>query len=120
LIVGNIHEKALAGGLSIVDQEDAYQLALSISDAADLTGEKYFTDPATVPPQPPPPDYTAMALEIEKLKADNEALDEVRKAELEKYKVDLNARVQIALKELEVNGKFDVERLKGALTRDAA
>jgi len=129
MIIAGFHEKALAGGLPIVDATDAYELALEISSAADLNGQKFFTDPTTIPPKEPPPDHTMIALEIENKKADNEAADEAREAELEqlkistqaeldKYKADLNAELQIALAQLKAGQQVDVERVKATL-RDA-
>jgi hypothetical protein len=129
MIVASIHEKALAAGLPIVDTEDAYNLALEIGKAADLPATKFFTDPTTVPPPEPAPDYTAVALQIEDKKAENEAIDEERKAEIEvgkiksnedveKYKADLNAELQITLAKLNAGKSIDLEtvraRLKGS------
>ena len=94
MMISTIHEKALAGGLPIVDQKNAYNLAVEIANAADVPGYKFFTDPATVEPPPPGPDYTLEALKIEDKKADDEAADEARKAELEKYKTDKDVEVK--------------------------
>lgn len=88
-----VHEKALAGGLPIVDVQDAYNLALELAKATDLPGTKIYTDPSTVEPKQPGPDHTMLALQIEDKKAENEATDEARKAELEKYKAELQAEV---------------------------
>lgn len=118
LVVANIHEKALAGGLPIVDANDSYELGLAIADAADLPGEKFFTDPATIAPKPPPPDYNGMLVEIENKKADNEALDEQRKAELDKYKTDIQAEVDIAVAQIRAGQAIDVEQLKAAQKAD--
>ena len=126
MIVASIHEKALAAGLPIVDTEDAYNLALEIGKAADLPATKFFTDPSTIPPPEPAPDYTADALMIENKKADNEAIDEERKAEIEvgkiksnedveKYKADLNAELQITLAKLNAGKSIDLETVKARL-----
>jgi hypothetical protein len=98
MIIAGFHEKALAGGLPIVDPSDAYELALELSAAADLPGHKFFTDPATIPPPEPQPDPTMIALEIENKKADNEATDEQRKDETERLKVaaDIELKERLA------------------------
>jgi hypothetical protein len=133
LLIANIHEKALAGGLPIVDVKDTYELSLAIADAADVNGVKFFTDPATVQPKPPPPDYTAMAIEVENKKVDAEMLDEERKTAIEQekialdryraeldarvkeYQVQANAELQLALKQLEQSGKIDLEAVRAEL-----
>lgn len=111
LLVANIHEKALASGLSIVQVDDSYELAKDLAQAADLSGDRYFTDPRTVPPPEPPPDHTMIALEIEKQKADDEAEDEARKAELESFKVTANHELERFKAELAA----DVDRFRAEL-----
>ena len=129
MMVAGIQEKALAGGLPIVDADDAYNLALEIASAADVSGTKFFTDPATFPPPEPQPDYTGIALEIENKKADNQAADSQLDAEiknkeidtdaaLKQYQIDKNAEVQIALKQMDLGGKAEIEVVKADL-RDA-
>ncbi len=129
MIVANIHEKALAAGLPIVDVEDAYNLALEIGKAADLPASKFFTDPATVPPPEPAPDYTMMALEIENKKVEHQAADsqvdaEINKyktdisAEIDKYRADIQAQTQLALAQIKAGTSVDLEQVKANL-RDA-
>ena len=129
MMLGQIQEKAAMGGSKTVDDDDIYHLELEIAAAMDVSGTKFFTDPSTVQPQPPPPDHTMIALEIEKQKVDNEAQDEARKAELEtfktstnaeldKYKAELNAQVQIVIAQLKGGQTVDIENLKAQL-RDA-
>lgn len=89
----NIHREALASGAPFVDANDTYNLLEMLSDATDVPGSKIYTDPATVEPPPPQPDPTMIALEIENKKADNEAADEARKSELDRYKADLDAQL---------------------------
>lgn len=126
MIVAGFHEKALAGGLPIVDAQDSYALALEMSKAADLNGEKFFTDPSTVPPKEPPPDYTMLALETENRKVeqsanesmqDNETKRQLAKldAELDKYKVDMNAELQLALAQIKAGESANLETLRANL-----
>jgi hypothetical protein len=126
MILKNIHSEAAAAGHPMVQLDDSYNLALEIASAADLMGVKYFTDPATIPPPEPGPDYTAAALQIEDKKVDNEAVDEERQAELDKYRADLDAQVkqyqvdvhaqtQLALADIKNGSQVDLERLKAGL-----
>ena len=129
LVIGNIHEKALAAGLPIVDAQDSYELAKMIAGAADIPATKVFTDPSTVEPPPPPPDHTATALQIENKKVEERAADSQLDAEVEKYKADLdsadkryqtdvNARVQLVLADKKGDGQLVLEQTKADI-RDA-
>jgi hypothetical protein len=130
MMIMQVQEKALMGGLPIVTPDDAYATAIEMVKASDFNApEKFFTDPQMIPPKEPPPDYTMMALEVERQKADNQANDtqvdaEVDKyktdvaAQVDKYKADLNAELQVLLAQLKTGGTVDTERVKAAL-RDA-
>lgn len=111
MMLGTVQEKMLAGGMPGVTPDNVYNLAQEIAKAADTPAHKFFTDPATLPPPEPPPDHTMIALEIEKQKVDGEMQDEARQAELEqikmaaqdeleRYKVDTNAALQIVLAQI--------------------
>ena len=127
LTIAQLQEKALAGGLPIVDAKDAYNTAIELTKASDFPApEKFWTDPATVPPPEPQPDYTLMALEIENKKADNAAQDstldaEVKsteiatRAEVEKYVADLRAQVDIALEQLKAGHAVDLKGVEYTL-----
>lgn len=123
MFVAQLHEKALAGGLPIVTAEDSYELALEIAAAADLSGTKLFTDPRTIPPKEPGPDYTAMALEVENKKVDQREIDSQRDAEIARYKADLDANIdeykaklasetQLAIAEMKEDKTTSRERMK--------
>lgn len=126
LIVANIHEKALAAGLPIVDVQDSYNLALEIGKAADLPATKFFTDPATIPPKEPEPNPTMIALEIENKKVEQQAEDSQTDAGVDKYKADLdaevkrfqteaNATLQITLAQIKAGQQVDLERVRAKL-----
>jgi hypothetical protein len=121
-----IHEKALAGGLPIVQQDDTYELAKMVAFFNDTATTEIYTDPRTIDPPPPQPDYTAMALEIENKKADNQATDTQVDAEIDKYKADLdaqvkqyqvdaNAQLQLALANLKAGNSVDLEKVRANL-----
>ncbi len=126
LVIANIHEKALAGGLPIVDAQDSYNLALEIGKAADLPATKFFTDPSTIPPPEPQPDYTAVALQIEDKKANTADKNVEVDAEIDRYKADLDAQVkqyqtdvnsqtQLALAQIKEGQQVNLEKLKAGL-----
>lgn len=133
MIIAAAQEKAFAAGLPIVDAQNAYNLATEIAKAADVAPDKMFTDPATVPPAPPPPDYTLMALQVEDKKAEtadkkveNEANESVVRAELEKfkidttaelerYKVDTNTALQVILAQMKEGGQVNLEEVRARL-----
>lgn len=126
MLVAQIQEKALAGGLPITDAANAYNLALEIASAADVQGSKFFTDPDTVPPKEPPPDYTMLALEVENKKADNQAQDsqvdaQVKikeidtEAEIKRFTAQLNSETQLALAQIKAGQVVDLERFKAQL-----
>jgi hypothetical protein len=126
MMISTIHEKALAGGLPIVDPKNAYNLALEIAAAADVAGNKFFTDPDTVQPPPPAPDYTAEALRIEDEKVQVQAANVQTDAEVDKYKADLDAQVkqyqveansqlQLALAQIKAGSSVDLEKVRANL-----
>lgn len=123
-------EKALAGGLPIVTPDDAYELQLEIARAADLNGEKFWTDPRTIPPKEPPPDYNMLALQIEDKKAENDGREIDVDAEVDKYKADLdaevkqfqarlNAEVQLALASVKGEQSVNLEAVRSRLKGEA-
>jgi len=133
MIVAGIQEKMLAGGLPTVDQQNVYNLALEISKAADLPGNKFFTDPSTKEPAPPKPDPVMMAVEIEgqkvqvdMQKVEQQAADSQLDAEVKKYQTDkdaytkeviarINSETQIALAQLKDGQAINLEQFKANL-----
>jgi len=127
MMVAQLQERAAAAGVPIVDADDAYNLALEISKAADIPGTKFFTDPATIPQEEPGPDPTMIALEIENKKADNAAekaqIDaEVDKyqadlsAEVDRYRADLNAELQVLLARIKAGEQVSAAEMKSKLS----
>jgi hypothetical protein len=87
MMIAQLQEKAMAGGVPIVNPQNLYQTALEVTKAADFSApQRFWTDPATVPPpQPPQPDPTVMA--AEQLRA---------QAILQKAQLDNQTKLQIA------------------------
>lgn len=125
-IIAGFQEKAFAGGVPIVDADDAYNMAREIAKAADVSPDKFFTDPSTIPPKEPPPDYTAMALQVEQSKVEQDQREAEIRAEMDKYKADLEAEVkrfqttanselQVALAQIKAGQTAELERLRAEL-----
>ena len=126
MLISTIHEKGLAGGLKIGDQEDAYNLALEIASAADVPGDRLFTDPATVEDEPEKPDPTMIALEIEGQKVENQATNDQLDAESSKYstvvhadvkrdQTEVQAQTAIALAQIKAGDQVNLETVKANL-----
>ena len=136
MIIASIHEKALSAGAPFVQIDDAYELAKELSKAADLPDYKFFTDPKTVEPAPPPPDYTMMAVEnerakiasdaeadqrkneTEQIKLEFEAQDKAQQRELDKYEVDLRAEVELIKAGAKEEGMQKLEALRASLKNE--
>lgn len=119
-----IMEKAAQMG--IVTPQNVYDYGLEISQAADVQGQKFFTDPAKIPQPEPEPDYTMLALEVEKQKADNSESDSQRDAAVKAAEIEsdertkefvarLNSETQIALAQIKAGQAVDLERFKADL-----
>lgn len=109
----SIHEKALAAGLPIVDQGDAYELAKMIASATDVPGDRIYTDPSTVEPPPPEPDPTMIALEIENKKVDQASEAKQLDAEVDKYQTDVQATVDKYKADKQSDTQIAIAALKG-------
>ncbi len=121
-----IHEKALASGAPFVQMDDTYELAKLLAEATDVPASKIYTDPKTVQPPKPGPDYTMMALEIENRKVESKDKDtqidaQVKAAEIESDErtKELIARIQsdtqIALAQINNGTKVDLENFKAQI-----
>lgn len=116
-------EKAMAGGLPIVRPENVYETAIEITKASDFSRpERFWTDPANVPPPPPPqPDVTVMAMEqikaqsaqvIKQAEIESAQIVNASKLEMDKYKADLDAQVKVALANAQAQNTREVEGIK--------
>jgi hypothetical protein len=105
-------EKAMAGGLPIVRPENVYETALEITKASDFSRpERFWTDPATVPPPPPPqPDVTVMAMEQIKSQTTLQVKDAELRTEKEVKAAELVSDRELA--ELEAQTRLTIEQMK--------
>jgi hypothetical protein len=116
--------QALQLGLPIVKPENIYATSLELTKASDMSSpERFWTDPANVPPPPPPqPDPTLVAIEqlkaqsAERIKAaDIQSQEKIKAAEIDmdKYKVDTDANVKLTLASHQAQHAERMETHKG-------
>jgi hypothetical protein len=112
--------QAMQLGLPIVQPRNVYETQIELAKAMDMsTPERFFTDPATVPPPgPPQPDPTIMA--VEQMKQQTEAAkiqsnEKIKGAELaqDKYKTDTDANVKLALANQQTQSAERLEGVRG-------
>lgn len=112
LMIGNLQEKALAGGLPVVTPENAYNTGIELAKAMDFpSGDKFFTDPKKIPPpKPPQPDPSVVAMEqikaqsAEKIKGAELSQKDRESAEdnaLEKYKTDQDNQTKLIIAQMQ-------------------
>jgi len=125
MLIAQLQEKAIAGGLPIVQPQNVYETAVELTKASDFsTPQRFWTDPANAPERPPPqPDVTVMAAEqlrsqtelqktdmqggVDKYESDN-------RAQVERYKTDLDAQVKVALANAQAANQRDMEQGKAS------
>jgi hypothetical protein len=112
MIIAQLQERVLASGLPIATADDAYELAKDISMAADVPGDRYWTDPRTIPPPQPQPDYTAAALEIDAQLKNKEIETDAAVKELT---ARIHSETQIALAQIKAGQAVDLEQVKANL-----
>ncbi len=123
-MIANFQKEAMMGGLRIVTPQNIYETAIELTKAADFSApSRFWTDPATVPPPPPTPSEAEIYAGVEHAKLQNEqqikaaelaqqSQESELKATLEKYKVDLNAELQLLLEQLKLGGSVDLEQMR--------
>jgi hypothetical protein len=116
--------QALQLGLPIVQPRNIYETNIELAKAADMsTPERFFTDPATVPPPgPPQPDPTVVAVEQMKSQttkevkaAEIQSAEKIKAAEIQqdKYKTDTEANVKLALAGQQAEQAKELEGIRG-------
>lgn len=124
-----IQKEALAGGLRIATEQNIYETAIEYTKASDFTApQRFFTDPASLPPPPPPgpsPDVQlASQVELQKTQsservkaAEIQSQERVKAAELAQKDrhAELQAELQVVLEQMKQGGSVDLERLRGAI-----
>lgn len=118
--------QALQLGLPIVQPRNLYETNIELAKAADMSSpQRFFTDPATVPPPgPPQPDPTIMAAEqiktrsAESIKAaeiqSNEKIKE-GELQLQKYQTDQDNDVKLRIAAHQAQHAKEMEGVKGGV-----
>jgi hypothetical protein len=116
--------EALQLGLPVVTPENYYNTLMELTKAIDfMSPERFWTDPIKMPPKPPPPPPDAVQTAIintqskekmlaaELIQRENESQ---RAAELEKYKIDSSAGLEIIHKQVDQGHTVAIEGLKAS------
>lgn len=124
MMIANMQEKALMGGLPIVTPKNVHETATEIVKASDFASpERFFTDPAKIPDKgPPQPDVTVVAMEqlkaqsaaqVKQMDIEQKERDSQRDFELGKYQTDVDAQTKIQLALHQTQHAKEVEHYKG-------
>lgn len=116
--------EALVAGVPVVTPENYYTTLTELTKAIDFTAvDRFWTDPIKMPPKPPPPPPDAVQtalintqskekqLAAELIQRENESQ---RAAELEKYKIDSTAGLEIIHKQVDHGHTVAIEGLKAS------
>lgn len=126
--------QALQLGLPIVQPQNMYETMLELTKASDFSSpERFWTDPSSIPPQPPQPNPEMMKLEAETVGKQAEleleqqskqaelALREkelATKAQLEQYRIEKDAETKIVLAQMQGENSLGLESHRAALATD--
>ena len=120
MMIAQMQEKALARGLPICTPDNAYQTALELTKASDMTApNRFWTDPKQIPPPPPPqPDPTVMAMEQIKsqtslqttqMDVEQKERDSQRDFAIAKYKIETEAQHALEVEQLRAQSAHSIE-----------
>jgi hypothetical protein len=124
MMIAQNQYQALEMGLPIVEPQNLHETMLELTKASDFSSpERFWTDPKTAEPKPQPPNPDLMKLQLEGTVKEAElemaqeqsatdaqlkqaelqlkAQEAAQKLEIEKYKIDTDARVRIAIAEMQ-------------------
>ncbi len=137
MAIADKQKEALTLGIPVCNAENYYNTLAELTKAADFASpERFWTDPKTMPQQPPKPDPKIVVAEMqnashEKQKAADLMQQEVesqRKAAMEKYAIDSNVGVNmikeqhaqehaLAMQNLKTTHTAVLETLKGEVAK---
>jgi hypothetical protein len=120
--------QAVQLGMPIVKPDNIYETMLELTKASDMsTPERFWTDPNSVPPEPPPPDPNIVRAEMDnqtkqvEIQMDQQqAAGDLQmrdkelmvKAEIDKYRVDKDSETRIALARIQGAVSQELESAK--------
>jgi hypothetical protein len=122
--------EAIQLGLPIANVQNLYETNIELTKASDFSApQRFWTDPATVPPPPPPDPTKDIAFVVEQmkksfdqsiaaLKADSD--ERIKQAELlqKDQEARLKAEVSILLEQMKGGQSEHLERVRGSITQD--
>jgi hypothetical protein len=122
-----MQEKAMAGGLPIVNARNAYETAIELTKASDFSNpERFWQDPSQAPPpQPPQPDVTVMAMEqikaqsamqVKQLDVQQKERDSQRDFELGVRKLTIDAQLQTHALDVQHEHAKELKHIEGNQT----
>jgi hypothetical protein len=121
MAIANQQKEALTLGIPVCNAENYYNTLAELTKAADFAApERFWTDPKSMPPQPPKPDPKIVVAEMqnashEKQKAADLMQQEVesqRKAAMEKYAIDSNVGVNLIKEQHSAEHALAMQNLK--------
>lgn len=113
----------LMGGVPVVKPENLYNTLMEVSKLQGYSNpDKYWTDPAKVPPAPPQPNPELLKLQADQQNAQMDGQIKMKELELdkykadqgvvvEKYKADLDSQTTLQIEQMRLNGQAE---MKGA------
>jgi hypothetical protein len=112
MMIGNMQKEAMAGGLSIVTEENVYETMNELIKAADMQApQRFLTHPSKAQPKgPPQPDVTVMAMEQIKSQTTLQVKDAELRTEKEIKQAELTSEQQLAA--LDAQTKLTIEQMR--------
>jgi hypothetical protein len=115
--------QAMQLGLPVVNPKNIYETNIELTKAADFSApNRFWTDPATVPPpQPPQPDVTVMAAEqirqqtqvkTTQLETEQRERDSIRDAQLKQMEIETGAQVKLGLAHIQSEHQAQLDERK--------
>lgn len=128
MMIAQLQEKAMAGGLPIVQPQNIYETAIELTKASDFAApERFWTEPSKAPERgPPQPDPTIMAAEQLKAQAslqgkqmetEQRERDSQRDFEVKKYQIDTDAQVKLTIANQQATQAREVEQFRAGEAR---
>jgi hypothetical protein len=130
MLIANIQEKMLAGGLPTVNAQNVYETAIEITKASDFSApQRFFTDPSTVEPPPPKPTEAEIYAGVEQAKlqsaekiksAEIDSAERTKQAELlqKDQMAELEAWVKVLIEQMKGGQGVEIEKVRGMIGQD--
>lgn len=112
MLIAQMQEKALLGGLPIVQPQNIYETAIELTKASDFAApERFWTEPSKAPQKgPPQPDATVIAAEQIKAQTTKEVTNV--NASVDKYKADLDSQTKLTIEQLKAENQRQMEQFR--------